>query len=86
MSEVKVKIKMSTGYFLKAPRLKNPPSYPIPAYGGCPHSLDGGHTTPVFAFVVTLPSPILTTHVQCHYIGTTWIIENENLPISRSLN
>ena len=31
MSEVKVKIKVSPEYFLKAPRLKNPPSYPIPA-------------------------------------------------------
>lgn len=30
------------------------------------------------------PPPSLRT--PCHYIGTTWIIENENLPISRSLN
>lgn len=61
MSEV------STGYFLKAPRVKNPPSYPIPAYGGCPWvspSLDGDHPTPLVAFVVTLPFPILIAHLH----------------------
>ena len=88
MSEVKVKIKVSPEYFLKAPRLKNPPSYlfqlmvavPIPwmvFYCLCFYC----HT----AFSnPNHPPPSLRT--PCHYIGTTWIIEIENLPISRSLN
>lgn len=60
-------------------------SLTLPASRGCWHTLAIGHTTPIFASVIMLPSPLsdlLSPEKEPYgYIGPTQIIQ-DNLPLS----